>query len=155
MYVSYWIITKLDTFIKTIFTDFFNAYLLTRSLFIKKSSAFAWFTGSTCYEADTLLTLLSCIKKLLSALHARHGIHVLSPVSHFFLLWDTFWIRFCSKHVMCRHFLNQKYKHSVDEGIGLSVLKENNHCSALINLPSCIFIFSIHALSLTLSSKLK
>lgn len=30
--------------------------------------------------------LLSCIKQLLPALHAGHGLHILAPVSHFFSL---------------------------------------------------------------------
>ena len=32
--------------------------------------------------------LLPSIKQLLPALHTRHGVHVLTPVSHFLFLWD-------------------------------------------------------------------
>lgn len=47
--------------------------------------------ASTCFLTDILtqifiLNLLSSIEQLLSALHTRHGIHVLTPVSHFLFL---------------------------------------------------------------------
>lgn len=41
---------------------------------------FTLFPRSSC--------LLSCIKQLLSALHAGHGLHILTPVSHFFSLQE-------------------------------------------------------------------
>lgn len=49
------------------------------------------FAASTCFLTDILtqifiLNLLSSIEQLLSALHTRHGIHVLTPVSHFLFL---------------------------------------------------------------------
>lgn len=48
-----------------------------------------WFVrGKMMCEAlfHTSTFLLSSIKQLLPALHARHGLHVLTPISHFFPL---------------------------------------------------------------------